>query len=316
MSTHTDPGGSTVVVAIPCYNEAVTIGKVVRDFRRVLPQARVYVFDNNSMDGSAELACEAGAIVSRVRRQGKGHVMQAIFNSVVADTLVVVDGDDTYCAEEVSLLVDPIMRGEAEMVVGNRLQQATSETLRPRHQFGNRVIVSSINFMFGTSYTDILSGYRALSRRFIEFVPLLTPGFETETELTLQALERGLDVIEVPISYRSRPAGSRSKLRSFHDGYRIMMTAIVLLRDHHPLRFFGLISLLCVLTGGMASLLRLMVYWGMIDFPTTLLTGLLLLVGPIGMIALGIGLLLNAINTRFREMEQLARRKRGQQIDG
>jgi len=296
-----------VAVAIPCYDEATTIAKVVRDFKAALPQASIHVFDNNSTDNSADLAREAGALVHPVRKQGKGYVLRSIFDTIVADAVVVVDADDTYFAEQVHQLLKPILSGEADMVVGNRLQHAAN-SLRPLHHLGNRLIVAGINRMFGTNYEDILSGYRAFSRHFVKVVPLLTRGFEIETELTLQALETELVTIEIPISYRNRPAGSKSKLRSFRDGYRILLTAVILLRDHHPLRLFGFMSIVCLLIVLIAGLMRLLVYLGIPSLPTSLLTGILLLFTPLGFLALGFGLSLNAINTRFREMNQILRR--------
>ena len=314
--SHQDGPGMdlTVVVAIPCRNEAMTIAKVVRDFRTVLPQASIHVFDNNSTDGSADLAREAGATVHHVRKRGKGYVMRAIFDTIVADALIVVDGDDTYFVEEAPMLLEPILRGEADMVVGNRLQHATGESLRRLHRIGNRLIVACINRLFGSAYQDMLSGYRAFSRRFVESVPLLTPGFETETELTLRALTEEWNTLEIPISYRSRPVGSESKLRSFRDGYRIMLTAVILLRDLHPLRPFGLASLACLLIVLAAGTLRLMAYLGAPTLPTSLLTGALLLFAPLGLLAFGIGLTLNTINTRFREMNQILRRAKGTDV--
>ena len=189
---------SKIVVAIPCFNEAATIEKVVRDFRSVLQNAEICVFDNNSTDGSADLARSAGAEVIRVPQQGKGHVMRVIFDTVVADALIVIDGDDTYFAADAPALLEPILRAEADMMVGDRLQTSTDHAMRRSHQWGNRLIVASINRMFGTSFRDILSGYRVFSRRFVKEVPLLMSGFETETEMTLQALEEGLVVVEVP----------------------------------------------------------------------------------------------------------------------
>ena len=297
-----------IAVAIPCYNEAVTIAKVVSDFRSVLPHASIHVFDNNSTDGSVDLAKKAGATVHLVSKQGKGNVMYAIFESIDADALIVIDGDDTYAAEEAPMLLEPILQGKAEMVVGSRLQHATDESLRQLHQFGNRIIVASINRMFGTCYKDILSGYRVFNRRFIESIPLLKPGFETETEITLQALENGLRIVELPISYRSRPAGSESKLRSFHDGSRIMIAATTLLRDHKPMRLFGLVALFSFLIVLLAGSLRIMNYLHMTALPEPLLTGTLLLFAPIGVAALGIGLILSAINSRFSELKQILMR--------
>jgi glycosyltransferase involved in cell wall biosynthesis len=299
---------SKIVVAIPCFNEAATIEKVVRDFRSVLQNAEICVFDNNSTDGSADLARSAGAEVIRVPQQGKGHVMRVIFDTVVADALIVIDGDDTYFAADAPALLEPILRAEADMMVGDRLQASTDHAMRRSHQWGNRLIVASINRMFGTSFRDILSGYRVFSRRFVKEVPLLMSGFETETEMTLQALEEGLVVVEVPIQYQSRPEGSHSKLNSWRDGYRIMLTAIILLRDHHPLRLFGIFAVVSWLIAFIAFGLRLINYSGWQLFPDALLSGLVILFAPLGVIVFGFGLVLNAINTRFRELRQIMQR--------
>jgi glycosyltransferase involved in cell wall biosynthesis len=299
-----------IAVTIPCYNEAVTIEKVVRDFTAILPQATIHVFDNNSEDGSADLARKAGACVHHVRKRGKGHVMQAIFDSIDTDILVVVDGDDTYYAEDALRLIEPILKGEADMVVGNRLKSATDESMSRLHQFGNRLILKAVNFMFKTNYKDILSGYRAISRRFVKNVPLLTSGFEIETELTLQALEREIEITEIPISYRNRPEGSESKLKSFHDGSRIIMTAAIILRDHKPIRLFGLISLLCFLFAGISTALRILNYFGITSLPNEVLTGTVLIFSPLGIVSLAIGLILCAVNTRFRELNQLIDRNK------
>ncbi len=298
----------TVAVAIPCFNEVITIAKVVRDFGTALPDAAIHVFDNNSTDGSAAAAEGAGATVHRVHAQGKGHVMRAILDTIAADALIVVDGDDTYLAEDAPALLAPILRREADMVVGNRLHRASAGSLRQLHQFGNRLIVFAVNLMFRTACVDLLSGYRVFSRRFVESVPVLTPGFETETELTLRALTEGLAITEIPISYRSRPAGSQSKLRSFHDGYRIMLTAGMLLRDLHPLRLFGFVGLLCSLVAFVALTLRLLAYGGIASLPTSVLAAIVLLFAPLGVLTFGIGLILNAINTRYRETHQLLHR--------
>lgn len=295
----------SIVVTIPCYNEAITITKVINDFRKVLPDAAIHVFDNNSSDNSAELAKEAGAIVHHVKKQGKGNVMQSIFNIVLADALIVVDGDDTYYAEDAPNILAPVLNGEADMVVGNRLSSVMDESMRRLHQIGNRLIVWAINRMFKTNYKDILSGYRVFSRHFIETVPLLTPGFETETELTLQALAHGMETVEMPISYRNRPEGSKSKLRSFHDGKRIIMTAAMFLRDHHPIRLFGAISLICFLVVGISSILRILNYFEITALPNEVLTGTIMIFTPLAIVSLAIGLVLSAINTRFRELNQI-----------
>ena len=300
----------TIVVAIPCYNEAVTIAKVVADFHAALPDADIHVFDNSSTDDSRALARQAGAIVHSVRKQGKGHVMRAIFDTIEADAVIVVDGDDTYFAEDATLLIDARKQTEADMIVGNRLQAASDDSMVRMHQFGNALLSKTINRMFATDYHDILSGYRVFNRKFIESVPVLTSGFEIETEMTLQALEEGLHIVEVPIRYRSRPEGSESKLRAFHDGWRIIVTAAMLLRDHQPLRLFGLISAACLVVVIIASVLRISNYLELTTFPDSLISGIILLFAPIAVIAFGVGLTLSAINTRFREMKQIMQRNK------
>ena len=305
---------SRIIVAIPCYNEAVTIAKVVQDFQNVLPQAEVFVFDNDSTDGSGALALEAGAKVEKVRKRGKGHVLRAIFDRLDAEVVVIVDGDDTYLAGEAPSLIQPILDGEAEMVVGNRLGRETTGAMKRLHRFGNRVIVGVINRMFGTAYHDILSGYRAVSQNFIHTIPLLTSGFEIETELTLQALQAGMEVYEIPVHYKKRPKGSESKLRAFNDGYRIMLTSAILLRDHRPLRLFGVISLLCWFVALIAGSLYLLNLVGIVELLPAILVGTMLLFAPLGLIAFGIGFTLNAINTRFNEIKQII--LRNQQRDG
>ena len=300
----------SIDIAIPCYNEAVTIAKVVADFQAVLPEADIFVFDNNSTDNSTAIAQEAGAVVHQVRKQGKGQVMRAIFDTLTADVVVLVDGDDTYYAQDAPLLLEALKQQDADMVVGNRLESASDESMVRLHRYGNALIGNIINRMFGTSYGDILSGYRVFSRSFIETVPVLTSGFEVETEMTLQALEEGLHLVEVPIRYRSRPEGSESKLRSFQDGWHILVTAAMLLRDHQPLRLFGIFSLLSGLIAFTAGLLRFSNYLALTAFSDALLTGIILLFAPIAVIAFGVGLILSAINTRFREMKQIMHRNK------
>lgn len=298
-----------IAVAIPCYNEAITIEKVVSEFKSVLPDADICVYDNNSSDGSSQLAKKAGARILEVRHQGKGHVLQAIFDNVSADVVVLVDGDDTYEAEDVHRLIDPVLYGGVDMAVGNRLRSATDESMRAHRHIGNRLIVWSINRMFGTNFQDILSGYRVFSRRFVERVPLLTPGFETETEMTLQALDEGMIIEEIPVAYRSRPVDSHSKLHAFRDGYRIMLTAAILLRDHNPLRIFGLISFFLLF--GVLTLLVLVTLsvQDVVAFNVVyLLAGVFLLL-PLSVFSFGLGLVLNATNTRFRQLKQILHRK-------
>lgn len=299
-----------VAIAIPCHNEAATITKVVDDFRAAKPGASVYVFDNASTDASADLARKAGATVITVHSLGKGHVLRTILDELKEDVIVLVDGDDTYFADEVDQLIAPVLAGEADMTVGERLSDVSDKNMKRMNQFGNRMIVGYINRLFGTKYRDILSGYRAFNLRFAESVPVLTSGFEVETEITLQALAENLRVVEVPVHYRNRPQDSHSKLRPFADGYRIMLTAAILLRDHRPLRLFGTIAILFWLVALVAGIVRIFSFFGPGALPDSILGGIVLLAVPTGMIALGIGLSLNAINTRFQEVKNFLRRSR------
>lgn len=297
-----------ITVAIPCYNEAPTIAKVVADFRAELPEADILVVDNASTDESAREAQAAGARVLREKRRGKGFVMQTILENFEGDVCVVVDGDDTYFAEDVHTLLAPVVADRADMVVGDRLRDASSAALNDLHRFGNRAILSIINAVFRTSFRDVLSGYRVMNRAFMRNVPLITGGFETETELTLQALEKGMVVEEVPIRYRARPTGSFSKLSPFADGYRILITMAVLLRNHRPLYFFTLIA-----AGLLAGAVVYGAAWAsdrLPDYGT--LTHTLILAG-LALVAAGfvlVGVVLNAVSAGFREMVALARRPR------
>jgi glycosyltransferase involved in cell wall biosynthesis len=295
-------------VAIPCYNEATTIAKVVSDFRKELPEAEILVVDNASSDDSGARAAAAGARVVREKRRGKGYVMQTILETVDADVCIIVDGDDTYFAEDVHQLLLPVTSDQADMVVGDRLKEASSVALNDLHRFGNRAILAIINMAFRTDFQDVLSGYRVMNRKFMSGVPLITGGFETETELTLQALEKGMVIREMPIRYRARPEGSVSKLSPFADGYRILITMAVLLRNHRPLYFFSSIALGLLVADGvyLAALLagRLPAYGRFVH------AGVL---GGIALLASGlvlIGVLLNAVSAGFQELTALQRRPR------
>ena len=295
-------------VAIPCYNEATTIAKVVSDFRKELPEAEILVVDNASSDDSGARAAAAGARVVREKRRGKGYVMQTILETVDADVCVIVDGDDTYFAEDVHQLLLPVTSDQADMVVGDRLKEASSVALNDLHRFGNRAILAIINMAFRTDFQDVLSGYRVMNRKFMKAVPLIAGGFETETELTLQALEKGMVILEMPIRYRARPVGSVSKLSPFADGYRILITMAVLLRNHRPLYFFSSIAVGLLVADGVyaAALLagRLPPYGRLVHGGV---------MGGIALLACGlvlIGILLNAVSAGFQELTALQRRPR------
>ena len=239
-----------VAVLIPCYNEALTIQKVVRDFKRVLPEADIYVYDNNSTDGSAELALKAGAIVRHEYRQGKGNVLRSMFSDIDADCYIMVDADDTYPAENAPEMERIILDGRADMVIGDRLNTTYfTENKRPFHDFGNRLVRWLVNALFDGDLQDIMTGYRAMNRKFVKEYPLLSKGFEVETEMSMFALDGNYLVKEIPVDYRDRPAGSESKLNTFSDGFRVLKMILMLFRDYKPLLFFSVLSGLCFFLG-------------------------------------------------------------------
>ena len=241
-----------VAVVIPCLNEEITIAKVVRDFRTALPHADVYVFDNGSSDRSAEMARTAGAVVIKEKRPGKGFVVQSMFHRVDADYYIMVDGDDTYSAAGAERLLAPLIAEEADMVVGSRLSTYSQGSFRSLHVFGNRILTGMVNRIFKTRITDMMSGYRAVTREVAKSVPILSSGFEVETELTLRVLDRGYVLREVPLPYRERPEGSFSKLRTFRDGLRVVGSIVNIARTYRPLSFFGGIGLV-YFAGGLAA---------------------------------------------------------------
>jgi glycosyltransferase involved in cell wall biosynthesis len=296
-----------IEVAIPCYNEKLTIEKVIRDFQTVIPSAEIVVYDNNSIDRSARLAKNADARVVKVIWQGKGHVLQHIFETSKADIIVIVDGDDTYEARDVNLLIAPIKEEMADMTIGTRLHVGKSE-FRGIHHFGNRVATSMLNGMFGVSFGDILSGYRAFSRRFIEHVPVISTGFEIETELMIQGLEHGMVIIEMPIRYKNRPDGSESKLNTFKDGYRILGMMTSMLRDHRPLLTFSIAAAFAAFSGLILWVIGFI--WGSKHavFEVFRSAGALLSLVTIGLLL--VGLILNTVNTRMKELLSLVRRSR------
>ena len=237
-------------VLIPCYNEAQTIEKVIRDFRAVLPDADIYVYDNNSTDGSDKIAENAGAIVRYEYKQGKGKVLRSMFSDIEADCYIMVDADDTYPAEDAAKMEKLIFEGRADMVIGDRLNTTYfEENKRPFHDFGNKLVRWLVNSLFDGNLQDIMTGYRAMNRRFVKEYPLLSKGFEVETEMSLFALDGNYLVREIPVEYRDRPAGSESKLNTFSDGFRVLKMIIMLFRDYKPLPFFGVLSALCFLVG-------------------------------------------------------------------
>lgn len=241
--------GLSIAVLLPCYNEEVTIGKVVRDFKAALPGATVYVYDNNSTDRTAEIAAAEGAIVRREPRQGKGNVIRAMFEDIDADVYVMADGDDTYPADAAPAMVAKVLDGY-DMVIGDRLSSTYfQENKRPFHNFGNRLVRGSINGLFGAHVTDIMTGYRAFSFTFVKTYPVLSRGFEVETEMTIHSLNNNLRLYETPIQYRDRPEGSVSKLDTVGDGIKVMSTIFRMIREYKPLPFFGGLGLIIGIVG-------------------------------------------------------------------
>ena len=261
-----------IAVLIPCYNESRTIEKVVRDFRRVLPEAVVYVYDNNSNDGTGDIAARAGAVVRKERMQGKGNVIRRMFREIDADCYLMVDGDDTYPAEDAPAMVSAVLEEQADMVVGDRLSSTYfSENKRPFHNMGNGLVRTSINRLFGSNVKDIMTGYRAFSYAFVKTYPVLSKGFEIETDMTIHAINRRMQVANVVVSYRDRPNGSESKLNTFSDGFKVIKTIVKLYRNYKPMGFFGGIALILAILSVLLFIPVLIAYHdtGMVgNFPT------------------------------------------------
>lgn len=240
-----------IAVLIPCYNEEVTIHKVVSDFKRELPEADIYVYDNNSSDDTSKLAKDAGAIVRFEPRQGKGNVVRQMFRDIDADCYLMVDGDDTYPAESARELCEPILNGEADMTVGDRLSNGTyaEENKRAFHGFGNDLVRAMIKWIYGYSFDDVMTGYRAFSRPFVKMFPVMSEGFQIETEISIHAVDRRWRIKDVPIIYRDRPEGSVSKLNTIGDGMKVMIAIASLFKNYRPLKFFSLAALVLAVIG-------------------------------------------------------------------
>ncbi len=292
-----------IAVVIPCYNEELTISQVVNDFKLILPQADIYVYDNNSKDKTVEKAKHSGAIIGYERRQGKGFVVQRMFREIDADVYIMVDGDGTYPPKKVWNLIQPILKQEADMVVGSRLMSVSESEFKKLNRFGNKVFLWTINYIFKIKLTDILSGYRAFNRNFVKNLPLFGGGFEIETELTIKALAHNYQIIEVPINLGVRPKGSNSKISIVRDGMLISNMIFSLFRDYKPLTFFGAIGLFLMFCGLMLGVLIIyeFIETGLVPrIPSAILAvGLELS----GMLSLTIGLILHTIVRRTMEIE-------------
>lgn len=295
----------SIAVLVPCYQEAVTIGKVVRDFARELPGATVYVYDNNSTDTTAAEARAAGAVVRREKRQGKGFVVASMLEQVDADVYVMVDGDDTYAASGVHALLEPILAGRADMVVGRRREKNEANVYRPFHIFGNRLVSWLINRIFKSDIRDLFSGYRVFTRELAKSVPIVSRGFDVETELTLQSLYRQFVIVEVDTPYGARPEGSQSKLRTLPDGFRVLTRVFVLFQSYKPLTFFGLCGLALTalaLVMGFRPVQEYVREGYVYSVPRAILAAGLV---TVAVVCGAVGIILNSVNYRLQEVERI-----------
>ena len=295
-----------IAVLLPCYNEASTIAKVVTDFRAALPEADIYVYDNNSTDGTAQVAQQAGAIVRHEPVQGKGNVIRRMFREVEADCYRMADGDDTYPADQARQMVTPVLEEHVDMVIGDRLSSTYFEqNKRPFHNGGNRVVRWLIRRFWHTDIHDIMTGYRAFSRTFVKNFPVMSGNFEIETEMTIHALDRRFLLREVPVAYRDRPQGSVSKLNTFSDGISVLKTIVLLYKEYRPLRFFSWLAAFLTLAGVLLLIPVLVEYFhtGLVPrFPTLIVSMFLLLAA---LLSLFTGLCLDVIVTKDRKNYEL-----------
>lgn len=299
-----------IAVLIPCYNESKTIAKVVKDYKEALPEADIYVYDNNSVDETDKIAKEAGAIVRYERRQGKGNVIRSMFHQIDADCYLMIDGDDTYPAENARQMCAEVLSGEADMVIGDRLSSTYfEENKRPFHNIGNVTVRYLINKLFHSNVRDIMTGYRAFSRDFVKMFPVLSKGFEIETEMTIHALDKNMLLKEIPVTYRDRPAGSVSKLNTYSDGMKVIFTIFRLFRDYKPLLFFSCISVVLL---AVAAILFVPVFYeylqtGLVPrYPTLIVSGFIVL---LAMLLWSCGLILEVLVKKHRQMFEILRNK-------
>ena len=295
-----------IAVLIPCYNESKTVEKVVNDYKKALPEADIYVYDNNSSDGTDEIARKAGAIVRYEYKQGKGNVIRAMFKDIDADCYLMVDGDDTYPADNAREMCDYVLGGKADMVIGDRLSSTYfKENKRPFHNFGNKLVRGLINTLFKSKIKDIMTGYRAFSYDFVKTFPILSKGFEIETEMSIHSLDKNFKLVEIPVQYRDRPSGSVSKLNTFSDGFKVIKTIVRFFKDYKPSLFFGIIGTLFVIVSIIFSIPVFKEYFetGLVPrFPTLIFSGFMLIIGIINYTC---GVILEGINNKYRQLFEL-----------
>ena len=292
-----------IAVLIPCYNESKTIEKVVKDYKKALPEADIYVYDNNSSDGTDKIAEKAGAIVKYEYKQGKGNVIRSMFKNIDADCYLMIDGDDTYPAEHAREMCDYILDGKADMVIGDRLSSTYfKENKRPFHNFGNVLVRGLINSLFKSKVKDIMTGYRAFSYDFVKTFPILSKGFEIETEMTIHALDKNMGLKEIPIEYRDRPAGSESKLNTFSDGFKVLKTIARLFKEYKPTIFFSLIGILFLIIAVAFGTPVFIDYFktGVVErFPTLIFSGFMLMISVLSFMC---GIILEVVVKKHRQL--------------
>ena len=295
-----------IAILIPCYNESKTIAKVINDYKKVLPNAKIYVYDNNSTDKTDEIAKKAGAIVKYEYRQGKGNVIRSMFKDIDADCYLMIDGDDTYPAENAKEMCDLILNHKADMVIGDRLSSTYfKENKRPFHNLGNRLVRNLINLLFKSDIRDIMTGYRAFSYEFVKTFPVLSKGFEIETEMSIHALDKNFLLKEIPVEYRDRPKGSSSKLNTYSDGIKVLKTILNLFVEFRPLAFFSIISLIFLIISFAFGIPVFTEYFetGLVPrFPTLIFSGFMLMVSLLMFIC---GIILEVVVRKHRELFEM-----------
>ncbi len=295
-----------IAVLIPCYNEAKTIEKVVKDYKKVLPNADIYVYDNNSTDHTDKIAKGAGAIVKYEYKQGKGNVIRSMFKDIDADCYLMIDGDDTYPKENAKEMCDYILSGQADMVIGDRLSSTYFiENKRPFHNFGNKLVRGLINTLFKSNVKDIMTGYRAFSYEFVKTFPVLSKGFEIETEMTIHALDKNFLIKEIPVEYRDRPNGSVSKLNTYSDGIKVLKTIARLFKEYKPTIFFSLISLIFLIIAFIFGVPVFAEYFktGLVPrYPTLIFSGFMLMISILMFVC---GIILEVVVKKHRQLFEL-----------
>lgn len=295
-----------IAILIPCYNESKTIEKVVKDYKKAIPEADIYVYDNNSTDNTDKIAESAGAIVKYEYKQGKGNVIRSMFRQIDADCYLMIDGDDTYPSENAKEMCDLILEGKADMVIGDRLSSTYfTENKRAFHNFGNKIVRLLINILFNNKVSDIMTGYRAFSYEFVKSFPVLSKGFEIETEMTIHAVDKNFKLVEIPVTYRDRPVGSVSKLNTYSDGFKVLKTIATLFKEYKPSTFFNIIAIMFLILSLILGIPVVIEYFkiGLVPkFPTLIVSCIFLVISILLCIT---GIILQVIVKKHRQLYEL-----------